>query len=348
LVDCFDKCPNLEGNLKLDELLDGIWNMNEVYCENGDVFTFERLTVGEYIIQHVKEEKDMSYKSMLLDMLKFKYVSDSIVIKFIEKIVNPEVRTGEEQILYVNKINEIISTDGFELAISKRVSGELFYKIYKKHTRKGIMKNLIFAPLGSKPDIVIDDAIDNDLRLIGDFDNCLMYDFESDDNGLTWNKLVKWWGNKTRSENVQKDLYKRLISSLDSKPEKIFFQHYYMIFKDKEKYPALIPQVFLHYDPYAKNWRGNSVIYTHQRMDFLMLLPNGVRIVFEIDGKQHYSNGDTSSPCLYAEMVSDTRKLQLQGYEVYRFGGYEFVDINSAKQMIREFFEKLFKKYIIF
>lgn len=52
-----------------------------------------------------------------------------------------------------------------------------------------------------------------------------------------------------------------------------------------------------------------------------MLLPNGIRVVIEIDGKQHYSEGDISSPKLYAEMMVDTRKLQLKGYEVYRLGG---------------------------
>ena len=97
-------------------------------------------------------------------------------------------------------------------------------------------------------------------------------------------------------------------------------------------------------DRLAKIWRGSGVVYTHQRMDFLMLLSNGVRIVIEIDGKQHYSEGDKSSPKLYSEMVIDTRELQLKGYEVYRFGGYEFMNITESKRMIGDFFEKLFKK----
>ena len=93
--------------------------------------------------------------------------------------------------------------------------------------------------------------------------------------------------------------------------------------------------------------RGSNVVYTHQRMDFLMLLPNGIRVVIEIDGKQHYSEGDISSPKLYAEMMVDTRELQLKGYEVYRFGGYEFMDSQQMKQTVRDFFEMLFKKYSI-
>ena len=95
-----------------------------------------------------------------------------------------------------------------------------------------------------------------------------------------------------------------------------------------------------------------TVSYTHldvykRQMAFLMLLPNGIRVVIEIDGKQHYSKGDITSPKLYAEMMVDTRNLQLKGYEVYRFGGYEFMDSQQMKQTVRDFFEMLFKKYSI-
>lgn len=82
-------------------------------------------------------------------------------------------------------------------------------------------------------------------------------------------------------------------------------------------------------------------------MDFLMLLPGGIQIVFELDGQQHYSQNGKAVPALYAEMVKDDRALRLKGYEVYRFGGYEFLDETNAKQMICEFFDKLFERYEI-
>jgi len=41
-----------------------------------------------------------------------------------------------------------------------------------------------------------------------------------------------------------------------------------------------------------------------ERMDFLLLLPRGVRIMLEVDGKQHYAEGDTASPKLYSDMVA--------------------------------------------
>jgi len=347
LAEYFDMCSNFEGKIRLDELLHGIWNMNETCKQDEDLFVLDRMTLGEYIIKHVVIDDDISYKDMLLDILQIKYVSDNSIIKFLEKMVNPEVRTGEEQAQYVKGINEIIGADGFKLVESGKISNELIYTVQKRQTTNINMKNLIFAPLGKKPDIVIDNAIANDIKIVGDTDNCLLYNFEINADGLLWSTLVNWWGSIHPSENVQKGLFNRLLNSLDSQPEKDFFIQYYTIYQNASEYPALIPQVYLHYDPHAKTWRGSNVVYTHQRMDFLMLLPDGIRVVIEIDGKQHYSEGDISSPKLYADMMVDTRALQLKGYEVYRFGGYEFMDSQQMKQMVRDFFEMLFKKYSI-
>ena len=76
------------------------------------------------------------------------------------------------------------------------------------------------------------------------------------------------------------------------------------------------------------------------------------RIVIEIDGKQHYADGDRASPKLYSEMVKAHREMSLCGYDVYRFGGYEFVgasDGGDAKQSVldnlKQFFRNLFQKY---
>lgn len=81
-------------------------------------------------------------------------------------------------------------------------------------------------------------------------------------------------------------------------------------------------------------------------MGFLLLLSGTARIVIEVDGKQHYAEGDIAAPSKYAEMVVLGRNLTLLGYEVYKFGGYELV--NENKKMILDFFDKLFKKHSIY
>ncbi|MEA5509638.1 hypothetical protein VB715_07665 [Crocosphaera sp. UHCC 0190] len=79
-------------------------------------------------------------------------------------------------------------------------------------------------------------------------------------------------------------------------------------------------------------------------MDFLFLFSNYQRVVIEVDGKQHYSNGDQASPQKYAEMVAADRSLRLAGYEIYRFGGYELRG-EPGKELVDEFFRSLLRKH---
>ena len=78
-----------------------------------------------------------------------------------------------------------------------------------------------------------------------------------------------------------------------------------------------------------------------------MLLPNGVRIVLEVDGKQHYADVNSQADAgRYARMVSADRDLRLVGYDVYRFGGAE-LDATSGPATVSEFFERLFSLYLL-
>lgn len=67
------------------------------------------------------------------------------------------------------------------------------------------------------------------------------------------------------------------------------------------------------------------------------------RVVIEVDGKQHYAQGDKASPALYADLVKEDRRLRLDGYELYRFGGYELVR-PGASTMLDTFFDQLASK----
>ena len=80
-------------------------------------------------------------------------------------------------------------------------------------------------------------------------------------------------------------------------------------------------------------------------MDFLLLLPGGVRVVIEVDGDHHYATDDgRASPRRYSAMMSADRALRLAGYEVYRFGGYELSLPDAEEQMI-SFYRSLFRRY---
>lgn len=280
------------------------------------------------------------------------YLSDKKLIKLFEDIVHPKKCTIEEQKEIVSVINNIIVIDGFLLEEREELSGRTVFQVIKlKDGVKGHFKNLIFSADGPKPEIVLSDLLNNNIQIIKNEEYCLIYDKAIPKSGLFWHDLVNWWKGLSQNkqfEDLERELYSRLYKSLDSQAEQLFFKIFFKKMRDKfkEKLPALIPQVYLHYDPYTLKNLKNQQRIPRQRMDFLLLLPNNNRIVIEIDGKQHYSNGDKSSPKLYSEMVSADRELKLKGYEIYRFGGYELTMANNKEKIVEDFFDKLFEKYM--
>lgn len=215
---------------------------------------------------------------------------------------------------------------------------------YRPSSPLGAVKNLIFGST-RKPDLVLADALSNDVALMNP-EAALMYDEGIPDQGLTWHDLVRaLLPNEAAADEraAGRRLYRRLLACLGSEPERLFFQAYGKRYKDGFEQPALLPQVWVHYDPRTRRQRGESTIVTTQRMDFLLLLAGGRRVVCEIDGKTHYTDETGEpSPRRYAQMVQDDRQLQLRGYEVYRFGAAELPDGTAADQLVDAFFARLF------
>ena len=257
-----------------------------------------------------------------------------------------------------------LAHDEYQLEIKDSIGDKDFYQCVSMRAGvQGTVKNIIFAAK-YKPEIVFDDALNNDIRITRNADKCLIYDRSIPQNGLLWSELVEWFAAKYDVvDNVENRLLRRLCDSLDdsfkadgakSGPETWMMQAYYELMKTCGKdFPALLPQVYLYYDPLTQAERGYK-LFEHQKMDFLMIFSHRNRVVIEIDGKQHYADGDRASPRLYSEMVKAQREMSLYGYDVYRFGGYEFINAaesDSKKQELlknlKEFFVRLFQKYNI-
>ena len=227
------------------------------------------------------------------------------------------------------------------------------YKVYLTTLGVGShVKNLIFAANGPKPEIIFSDSVSNDIEIVKNSVYCLIYDRPIKSHGLLWKELVDWWRereqlNEESDIEVGRKLYARLSQSLASEPEKLFLKIYFKKFYEsfKEKLPALIPQVYLHYDPYTLKQLRDQRRLVRQRMDFLLLLSDRIRVVIEIDGKQHYAEEDRASPKLYSEMVAEDRRLKLSGYEVYRFGGCELSFESAAETIVETFLVNLFKRH---
>lgn len=310
------------------------------------------------IYQHYINNDDYTNEELLI-RCGVLICSQSKFLRFLEELLHPLLRRGDEQKKLAAELNKFLLNDGYCAIVKEQKSG---YPIYSIHNHlggvKGNIKNLIFASIGAKPEFVIFDAINNDVLITDNADKCLVFDELLPPTGMKWEDMVEWWQRKEHIIDLveaRKALGKRLFESVkmtDSPGEILIFKTYFKRLQKKygKNLPALIPQVYLHLDPLSHSQRiklNKPVILQRQRMDFLMLLGGGVRIVIEVDGKQHYSENGIPSPSLYAAMVMEDRKLRLQGYEVFRFGGFEFVPsyhAPSPEDMITDFFEAIFLK----
>lgn len=282
--------------------------------------------------------------------------ADEPLLAFLAEMLHPAVRTDLDEVgRLLEFLNSVLVHDGYELVEVNAISGAPIFAPRRFGVGvRGSMKNLIFAAIGTKPEIVLDDAVNNDLRIVRNERGCLVYDRPLGTHGLTWRELTAWWADRegmsgATGREVSQSLYSRLDRCLgDNDAERRILRTYadrYVAVGPQT--PALIPQVYLHDDPYSRTrYVPGAAPLQRQRMDFLLLLPNRVRVVIECDGQQHYADGDgRANPRRYAAMVAEDRDLQLRGYEVYRFGGHELVDEPATKQMLEDFFDRLIDRY---
>ena len=301
---------DINGKLSIDEFLEK--------CELQYIKQTENIFL-DYLFgaKSHETEKQINLNELLKNSNLHECLDERFFL-FLEQIVHPYVRTDVDSKKYISIINGHLKKDNLQLLPVSEISGEQVFRVLQNSGIQDSVKNLIFAANGYKPEIVLDDALSNRIKIVKNSEYCLIYDKPIKTSGLLWVDLVEWWADlnkKERNKETAKELNDRLLNSLDSKPEQILFKTYYKIYSQelKRKLPALIPQVYLHYDPYSIKKYGIQYLL-RQRMDFLFVLSNSTRIVIEVDGKQHYSDDNISSPKKYAEMVSLDRDLKLLGY----------------------------------
>ena len=343
-----EQLGELNGHLGLLDFLSRVWPLSEMKRADVDPFN-GAVTFEDAIDRHMIRNDDWSI-SDLFEALGAREVSDRRFGKCLEMVVAPLVRDEPDQQRYAEKINTHLGRAGYALRAVEEQSG---YPVYRMVAMVGGVagkaKNLIFAANGPKPELVFEDAVNNDIRIVRNEEFCLVFDDPIPNRGLLWTDLVAWWARKNTLNPDEREtavsLYKRLAQSLSSPPEKLLFRTYFRSLDSLgARLPALVPQVYLHYDPYTQRELRGDRRLPRQRMDFLILLSHLHRIVIEVDGKQHYAEGDQASPAKYGEMVSADRDLKLAGYEIFRFGGGE-LDGPAGEARVTAFFQRLFEKY---
>lgn len=309
-------------------------------------------TLRDEIDQHVHRNPGDWEVEYLFDRLGAYEASDWRFARFIEGMASPAVRPDEpSQRDFVATVNRALRPSQVELRETGVDGGyPLFELVSTQASTRGAPKNLIFASR-HKPDLRFRDALDNDVEVVAGGDDVLIYERPiSARDGLRWRELQAWWAerNGIADEDVAKrSLYKRLQQSLpeNSPPQAALFQAYYEAMRHRlPDAPALLPEVWLHWDPKTVKARGKDALLRF-RMDFLLLLPHGHRVVIEVDGRQHYADERGSADTArYAQLVRADRELKLAGYEVFRFGATELLNPDTLSDA-KAFFIALFKRF---
>ncbi|GAA4307070.1 hypothetical protein BJY14_008007 [Actinomadura luteofluorescens] len=305
------------------EFLDQIYDLDSLPSSDSRF-----LTARNDIYQHCINNPDDLPTDWIFHDWRFGLTdSDDHLLRFLAQMLHPEVRPDAEEVERLRvRFNEILQHDGYEIVPVEWISGApVFGSRRIGAATPGAVKQLVFAADGPKPKIVLADLVSGDIRITENEQYCLVYDQPIKRAGLTWGDLLAWW--RTRRSfpkevpdvDVGRDLWRRLYASLHKlpesaerrqrSPEQMLFHTYTDMFPISDagsRFPALVPQVYVHYDPQTRRQRGGAdSALGRERMDFLLLLSHGVRVVVEVDGKQHYADGNgLASPRLYGKMVA--------------------------------------------
>jgi len=355
----------LFGELPLIETLCELFGESRIRSPGFELLG--RTGLEENILQHYTRNDDWSNEELLTHCGALS-CSQTRFFALLEKILDPMARRDAEQTALAEALTLALKRDGFLVQKVGSQSGYPIFGVVRAQAGvPGAMKNVIFASTGEKPELVFRDAVNNDVEIVRNADKVLVYDRPLPVSGrLLWKDLRLWWQEAhagADQETAKEQLYRRLLQSVrstNSPGEFALFRGYYERYGPTlgEKLPVLLPQVYLHYDPYTKRARGDEAFLARQRMDFLLMLDYGARVVIEVDGRRHYASPGSGSayiadPVRYAAMVAEDRRLRLSGYEVYRFGAAEFSDVDLERAVIgpasqatlAAFFDRLLKKH---
>lgn len=242
----------LFGDQPVLDTLERIFGSQVVVGERLEPYSNRR---GGPITQWYIRNEDWSHQQMLehcgaLDC------PQATFFKLLEAVLHPLARRDEEQSRLAVAISDCLRRDGFVMQATSAQSGYPIFEVVRATPGvDGSMKNLIFASIGPKPELIIRDAVNNDVEITKNADKVLVFD-RAIAGMLTWGDLQAWWADKQGISDVvtaKKSLYDRLLQSVkqaQSPGEFAIFWAYYKHFGTRllDRLPVLVPQVYLHYD----------------------------------------------------------------------------------------------------
>lgn len=302
------------------------------------------------IRRHVLRNRDWDTE-LLLDQLGAFTAVDRRFAGFVEDLVSHQSLVHEHhQRSVVDAIAPILKRAQLELRETDTDGGYPVFRLVPIGCRGTGPKNVIFGST-RKPDLRLSNSVDNDIEIIDNGADVLVFNQPIDaTTGLRWRDLHTWWINRQQNQDgdPHHTLYRRLRNSIprQSPPQRLLFDLYHRIHGNRcWDLPALLPEVWLHWDHQTVAQRGAQALLG-QRMDFLLLGPRHVRIVLEVDGVTHYTDPKGQpSPAVYARHTRLDRLMRLRGDDVYRFGGGDLQDEADGATLLTEFFSTLFQRH---
>lgn len=350
---------------RFEALLDRWWVLGDLGPFE-DVFAGDASTLAEMFgpssTQHLLRKQirrhvfdnpgDWSVEELLDELGAFDAI-DSRFVRFLEDLVShANLLRVENQQQVVNTLAPLLrQADGLELREVDTDGGYPVFRIVSPQAIHRPPKTVIFGSQ-LKPDLRVSDTVNNDLDIV-DAKGALVYDQPIGPTGLQFGDLAAWW-QRTRpdpaGEEARHSLYRRLFNAIPDKspPQQRVFNLYHRLHSEHlDAMPALLPEVWLHWDPKTVQQRGPQALLG-QRMDFLILGPNNQRIIIEVDGKTHYTDSHgRPSPQVYAQNTRYDRTMQLRGYTIYRFGAIELDTDTDAEILLAQFFSDMFHQHNI-
>ena len=187
---------------RFDELLDRLW----VVETDPLAGIFGRVDTGlkAQILQHVHRNPGDWSAELLFDRLGAYESPDRRFATFLEGLASADVRPDETaQRDFVACVNVPLRNCGVELRETAIEGGYPVFMIVSLHGAiRGRPKNLIFAS-PEKPDLRFRDALDNDIEIVTNADNVLVFDRPIGVDGLLWSDLQLWWSETEGIENSE-------------------------------------------------------------------------------------------------------------------------------------------------
>ncbi|MCS5874174.1 hypothetical protein LN650_26105 [Klebsiella pneumoniae subsp. pneumoniae] len=83
------------------------------------------------------------------------------------------------------------------------LKGYPVFSLISLRTFRGRPKNIIFASL-TKPDIRLSDSLNNEIEILSNSNEVLIYDRPLSSEGLSWRELQAWWADFICRERIAK------------------------------------------------------------------------------------------------------------------------------------------------